>query len=942
MANQKETPIWELGVYQWETSDPVLAGEGGVMNLPILQLAGRTSWLKMMGIPAWDVYTNYKSGSFCQVGGAVFRAIADNVGDDPVQSSHSSWEACPMGVVELKKAIVESVIFDGGSLNELRTPGDYTYTKACSSKPTDYKGLVKVWREDKDNIYQFAQTSDERLCFRFYSGGAWSAWTLSIIIDEVLEVKRFSEDVDTDLNSLFTVGRCIRYKVTSQTIANTLLNAPVNIPCVIEAQTLNNNHIIQTVETIYSNQTFNRYWNRGALGAAAELGASEGWSKWVESVKKGGGKRVIVDMGQSNDVGVRTGGGNPVNSKVKVWDASISAFVVSDLTQSPWTLPQPDGNYTDGINQYNNNFAVAFAHRVAEETGDEVYLIHDAVSGRSIDDWTSAGTDSIRYASIKAKVTEALDSIDLAGHSSVDYITIGQGEEDALTHTESQYYAKLKTWISQLRAESWANSTTPILLVGASYLHDRYAVHGAKEQYCSDHPETIFVSAKGLKTDFEAYGTGDSTHFTGGSLWKLGYNRCWAALNAAPSMVRYTTPFYGRGSGEYAGEGTAIARFNSLVSIGCATSQYPINSPSASYTLVWGANNSCGSYGMVAGLLNVGDGSNCATLTGRGHLIESGTYYSSAHGYRNTVRANSAAAFGEGHVVADDWQMAIGRWSKFRSPNTADPVVFQVGIGATAANAKNSLTSFQSGRTEFGGNLSFNIDNTYSVGTASNRASVIYAGTSAISTSDRRLKTVRGELTDAEFAAWGRVRALVYRFNDSVDTKGDEARLHVGYIAQGIEDAFNAEGLDVRAYALFCEDEVFEEQVKVVEVIEQRQVVVKKSVQYEELRGAELVIVNEDIDEHLYELKPVYRTVKGVDGVTVHEDVMNDDGTQMMARMSVMEDVVVHKQEITRVSLGLRLGLRYEQCAVFEGAYLRRLVTELSADLADLRLRFDN
>jgi hypothetical protein len=46
MANQPENPIWEVGVYQFETTDPIEGGVGGIDNLPLLQLANRTSWLK--------------------------------------------------------------------------------------------------------------------------------------------------------------------------------------------------------------------------------------------------------------------------------------------------------------------------------------------------------------------------------------------------------------------------------------------------------------------------------------------------------------------------------------------------------------------------------------------------------------------------------------------------------------------------------------------------------------------------------------------------------------------------------------------------------------------------------------------------------------------------------------------------------------------------------
>ncbi|MFD1245906.1 phage tail protein [Paralysiella testudinis] len=46
MANVKENAIWENGIYQLETTDPVLGGENGIDNLQARQLANRTQWLK--------------------------------------------------------------------------------------------------------------------------------------------------------------------------------------------------------------------------------------------------------------------------------------------------------------------------------------------------------------------------------------------------------------------------------------------------------------------------------------------------------------------------------------------------------------------------------------------------------------------------------------------------------------------------------------------------------------------------------------------------------------------------------------------------------------------------------------------------------------------------------------------------------------------------------
>lgn len=46
MANLPETASWDAGVYQLETTDPVLGGPNGKSNLPLKNLANRTAYLK--------------------------------------------------------------------------------------------------------------------------------------------------------------------------------------------------------------------------------------------------------------------------------------------------------------------------------------------------------------------------------------------------------------------------------------------------------------------------------------------------------------------------------------------------------------------------------------------------------------------------------------------------------------------------------------------------------------------------------------------------------------------------------------------------------------------------------------------------------------------------------------------------------------------------------
>ena len=96
-------------------------------------------------------------------------------------------------------------------------------------------------------------------------------------------------------------------------------------------------------------------------------------------------------------------------------------------------------------------------------------------------------------------------------------------------------------------------------------------------------------------------------------------------------------------------------------------------------------------------------------------------------------------------------------------------------------------------------------DNEIDLGYLQGRFDDIYATNGTIQTSDRNEKQDIEALSDAEqrvaVAAKGLLRK--FRWKDSVADKGDEARIHFGIIAQDLQDAFTAEGLDAGRYAMF-------------------------------------------------------------------------------------------------------------------------------------------
>jgi hypothetical protein len=96
-------------------------------------------------------------------------------------------------------------------------------------------------------------------------------------------------------------------------------------------------------------------------------------------------------------------------------------------------------------------------------------------------------------------------------------------------------------------------------------------------------------------------------------------------------------------------------------------------------------------------------------------------------------------------------------------------------------------------------------DNAEDLGALSVRWDDVYATNGTIQTSDRNEKQDIEELTEAErrvaVAAKGLMRK--FRWKDAVEEKGDDARIHFGIIAQDLQAAFEAEGLDAGRYAMF-------------------------------------------------------------------------------------------------------------------------------------------
>lgn len=173
-------------------------------------------------------------------------------------------------------------------------------------------------------------------------------------------------------------------------------------------------------------------------------------------------------------------------------------------------------------------------------------------------------------------------------------------------------------------------------------------------------------------------------------------------------------------------------------------------------------------------------------------------------------------------------------------------------------------------------------DNIIDLGYGGNRWKNIYGATGAINTSDERVKSNIETISDDVFRAWERVNFNLFQFTDAVEHKSSGARIHIGVIAQRINDSFAAEGLDAARYGLFCYDEWDDE----------------------------------------------YEDFEVEDAAAVYDE----DGNQIRPAQFHTEKRLVCKA-------GNRYGIRYTEALCLEAAYQRRKADRLEARIAALEAK---
>ena len=190
-------------------------------------------------------------------------------------------------------------------------------------------------------------------------------------------------------------------------------------------------------------------------------------------------------------------------------------------------------------------------------------------------------------------------------------------------------------------------------------------------------------------------------------------------------------------------------------------------------------------------------------------------------------------------------------------------------------------------------------DDDTDLGQSTARFDDIYASnTSIIGTSDQNEKQQINSLTDAEMTAAKAISKLfkTFKWNESVEAKGDNARTHTGHIAQEVQQAMTDAGLNAADYAFFCSDTWWETNTE-VPAVEAREAVY-------------------DDDGNL-----VTEAIEAIDAVKAH------------TRRDVYKTADEAPESATERT---RLGLRYAELLAFIGAATEQRLTSIEAKVTAL------
>lgn len=170
MANLTESSIFEAGIYQLETTDPVLGGPTGISNLQGKQLANRTRWL-------YDVIDTVMNATFDKVEFAMVEGLGTAAAKNYGTNVGNLLEVGQLGIGGATVPLCAS----GGSLDNAPTwKYGFNFTQnnntgLPSSVPAGSYPLL-VLAPLSSWVYQILFANDQ-IWYRVLNIDTWGSWT---------------------------------------------------------------------------------------------------------------------------------------------------------------------------------------------------------------------------------------------------------------------------------------------------------------------------------------------------------------------------------------------------------------------------------------------------------------------------------------------------------------------------------------------------------------------------------------------------------------------------------------------------------------------------------------------------------------------------------------------------------------------------------------------
>ncbi len=236
-------------------------------------------------------------------------------------------------------------------------------------------------------------------------------------------------------------------------------------------------------------------------------------------------------------------------------------------------------------------------------------------------------------------------------------------------------------------------------------------------------------------------------------------------------------------------------------------------------------------------------------------------------------------------------------------------------------------------------------DANLNLGDGTHRWIQLFATTTTISTSDERTKTNVQAIPDVVLDAWGDVRSVMFQFKAAVEEKGDNARMHMGHIAQQVQAAFEGRGLDAFKYGLLCEDPQMHKvkKTRMIEVPETKTFI--EEVEVPRLINGKLRLIIEKrdpVERPIIKLMPLFDendkplmeesidqyTEKQIKDAKKAKKKLKRKMVQRVCEYTPTKEIeeVYYEEELSGETL---MGLRYTECMVLHLAYLQREIVTL-------------